>query len=367
MPTLTVDARMLHASGVGTYLQNLLPRLVKLLPEVRFCLLGNTSALHALFDSADVGPTHQVCVLGCNAPIYSPREQLELLRLIPRDTGVFWSPHFNIPLGYRGKLLVTVHDVFHLAMPEYVQGFHRRFYARAIFSAVGRRATAILTDSAFTQAELMRFINTERLPPIYPIHLGVDNAWFALPASPRPHPKPYILFVGNVKPHKNIRGLIDAFTQLAPDSSYDLIIVGQREGFITADTQVAAQAQALGDRVIFTGWLTDSQVKQYVAHAGALVLPSFYEGFGLPPLEAMACGTPVIVSDAASLPEICGDAALYCDPHSPQDIADKIQRLMSDEVLREDLRQKGLGRAKQFSWDACAQETLAVLEQVLAS
>ena len=105
-------------------------------------------------------------------------------------------------------------------------------------------------------------------------------------ATPAP-PSPIFSLVGNVKPHKNIRGLIDAFTQLAPDSSYDLIIVGQREGFITADTQVAAQAQALGDRVIFTGWLTDSQVKQYVAHAGALVLPSFYEGFGLPPLEAM--------------------------------------------------------------------------------
>ena len=343
MPTLTVDARMLHASGVGTYIQNLLPRLVAHLPETQFCFIGDVNALRALFGQAE-----RVHVSECKAPIYSPREQFDLLRLIPRDTEVFWSPHFNIPLGYRGKLLVTVHDVFHLAMPEFVGGLHKQLYARMIFNAVGRKASAILTDSAFTGAELTRFI--KKPPPIYPVHLGVDKAWFKLPTTPRPHPRPYLLFVGNVKPHKNVRGLIEAFARLAPACSYDLIIIGQREGFITADTQVAEQARALGDRVTFTGWLTDPQLKQYVAHANALVLPSFYEGFGLPPLEAMACGTPVIVSRAASLPEVCDDAALYCDPHSPRDIADKIERLMSDEALREDLRQKGLARAKTFSW-----------------
>ena len=361
MPTLTVDARMLHASGIGTYLQNLLPRLIESLPGVRFCFLGEVNKLHILFKQTD-----QVQIIECKADIYSLREQLELLRLIPRDTNLFWSPHFNIPLGYRGKLLVTVHDAFHLAMPEYIKGYHKQLYARTMFGFIGRKATAILTDSVFTKAELARFI-TQNPPPVYPVHLGVAKAWFELPVSPRPHPKPYILFVGNVKPHKNIRGLIKAFAQLAPSCSYDLIVIGQREGFITADTQVAEQARALGERVVFTGWLTDSELKQYVAHASALVLPSFYEGFGLPPLEAMACGCPVIVSHAASLPEVCGNAALYCDPHSPQDIADKIQQLMSSAELRETLRRKGLERAKKFSWDTCARETLAVLEQVLAS
>ena len=357
---VSVDIRTARLSGMGTYLTNVLPRIIKLSPHIKFILLGHQHDVGAL----GVSDLANIDFINATSRIYSAREQLDLLRLIPRDTDAFWSPHFNIPLGYRGKLLVTVHDMFHLAMPEFVGGYHKKLYARMIFSAVGRKASAILTDSAFTGAELTRFI--KKHPPIHPIHLGVDKAWFDPPITPRPHPRPYILFVGNVKPHKNIRGLVEAFA-LAPRAPYDLIIVGRKEGFITADTGVAEQAQALGERVVFTGWLTDSELKQYVFHASALALPSFYEGFGLPPLEAMACGTPVIVSHAASLPEVCGDAALYCDPHSPQDIADKIQRLMRDETLRETLRHEGLARARTFSWDQCAQETLVVLEQVLAS
>ena len=198
-----------------------------------------------------------------------------------------------------------------------------------------------------------------------PIHIGVDEAWFDVPDRPRPYEKPYVLFVGSVKPHKNVGGLIRALELAQRRIPHDLVIVGRREGLITADEAVAAKAKALGARVHFTGFVRDDLLKQFVKHADALALPSFYEGFGLPPLEAMACGCPALVSNAASLPEACGDAALYCDPHSPEDIAEKLVLLMEDEALRTSLRRKGLERVKRFTWEACAQKTLEVLEKTL--
>jgi glycosyltransferase involved in cell wall biosynthesis len=162
-----------------------------------------------------------------------------------------------------------------------------------------------------------------------------------------------------------LKTLIETFGLIKDDVPHDLVIVGRREGFITGDETVVAEAATLGDRVRFTGYVGDDLLRQYFAHADALVLPSLYEGFGLPPLEAMACRCPVIVSNAASLPEVCGDAALYCDPHDPTDIADKIRQLTNDMNLQDALRQRGLERAKQFTWEKCAQETLAVIREVL--
>jgi glycosyltransferase involved in cell wall biosynthesis len=360
VPDVTIDARMLDSSGIGTYLRNLLPRIVQLLPRLKFQLLGDTDKVGTL-----LGSPENVQTLDCQAPLYSLREQLELINLIPKDTRIFWSPHFNIPLGYRGNLLVTIHDVFHLAVPHYLGGYHKRLYARALFAAVQRKAKAIVCVSEFTRRELGRLLNPRQ--PVYPIHLGVDEDWFEVPSSPRPHSKPYLVFLGNVKPHKNLRGLLNAFALVAPNHPHDLVVIGQREGFITADRRVADQAQALSDRVIFTGRLSDAELKQYLSHASALVLPSFYEGFGLPPLEAMACGVPTIVSRAASLPEICQGASLYCDPHEPDSIAAAIQALLTDDRLQADLRSKGRIQARQYSWTRCARQTADVIEGMLVS
>jgi glycosyltransferase involved in cell wall biosynthesis len=359
--SIVIDARMINASGVGTYLQNLLPRVIGARPDKRFLLVGKSSELAAFPWARGAG----VSVADCAAAIYSPAEQYRLPRLLPRDTELFWAPHFNIPLLYRGRLLVTVHDAFHLALPQYLGGPHKRLYARALFGAVRHKAAAILTVSNFSKAELLRLTGRGK-GQVHVVHLGVDASWFELEASRNPHPRPFLLFVGNVKPHKNLAGLLEAFAQVAATLPHDLVIVGRREGFVTADSAVATRAQALGARVRFTGYLSADSLRQHVIHARALILPSFYEGFGLPPLEAMACGTPVIVSRAASLPEVCGDGALYCDPHAPADIAAKIRTLLTDGALREALRARGRKRAGQFSWDRCARETLTVLEGVLA-
>jgi glycosyltransferase involved in cell wall biosynthesis len=350
---------MLSSSGIGTYLSNVLPRLIPLYRGPGIRLIGNADEL----GRQPWARAGEVGVVDCRSPIYSIREQLRLPQLIPKDCGLFWSPHFNVPLLYRGPLLVTIHDVLHLAMPQYMQGLHKRLYARALLAAVRSKASAVICNSRFTADELIRLVGVPA-SRIEVVHMGVDEGWFAVNARPRPHEKPYFVFVGNVKPHKNIAGLVGAFRRIAETVPHDLVIVGKKEGFITGDRKVEGWAAALGGRVKFTGLVEDELLRRYVACADALVLPSFYEGFGLPPLEAMACGCPAIVSDRASLPEVCGDAALYCDPNDVEDIAARMLDVTRNETTRALLREKGLQRARQFTWDKCARETLAVIERL---
>jgi glycosyltransferase involved in cell wall biosynthesis len=223
----------------------------------------------------------------------------------------------------------------------------------------------VICNSRFTADELTRVVGVPA-SRIEVIHMGVDEGWFAVGEPARPHKKPYFVFVGNVKEHKNVAGLVDAFRRIADKVPHDLVILGKKEGFITGDRKVEGGTAALGGRVKFTGFVDDALLKRYVACADALVLPSFYEGFGFPPLEAMACGCPSIVSDRASLPEICGDAALYCNPDDAGDIAARMIEVATNEALRDELREKGLARARRFTWDRCARETVALIERLQA-
>jgi glycosyltransferase involved in cell wall biosynthesis len=359
---ITIDARWLKTSGIGTYLQNIIPGIIAAFPKQVFCLLGRPEEMEQ-YGLLSGGNVHAV---SSEAPMYSAREQVEIASKIPGGTRLYFATHYNIPLLYRGRMLVTVYDLFHLAMPGLVGGFHKSIYARFMFNAVRRKADAIITISQFTKDELVRYTGEGR-QEIYPIHLGVDKSWFEIRKTQNPQERPFLLYVGNVKPHKNLSGLIEAFALIADQTNHDLLIVGKREGFITGDEASSIEAAKLEGRVHFTGRVSDELLKQYVAHAEALVFPSLYEGFGLPPLEAMAAGCPVIVSSVASLPEVCGDAALYCDPYQPRDIASKILELLSDDSSRRALKLRGRVRARKFTWETCVQETCAVIERLLSA
>jgi glycosyltransferase involved in cell wall biosynthesis len=353
---------MIGASGIGTYLSELLPRLIAARPRLGFTLLGPASVLNSLSwtDAANVG------IINLDVPIYSVQEQIALPWRIPAGTDLFWSPHYNIPLAWRGRLVVTVHDLAHLALPEFVGGAHRRAYARFMFGQVSRRASAIITVSDFTRTEFSRLLGTRGTKPEV-IHSGVDPSWFELPPSASPHSRPYLLYVGNAKPHKNLGRLLEAFRQLDSRIQCDLLILGKNEGFLSGDGSVRAAADRLAPRVQLLGALPQELLMQYVSHAEALVLPSLYEGFGLPPLEAMACGCPAIVSRVASLPEVCGEAAVYFNPLEPSSIAQAILRVVEEPALRETLRCRGLERARQFTWESSAGKTLTILERALAA
>jgi len=350
---------MMWSSGIGSYIRHLVPRVVRSLPEARFYLLGRPEEMEKWKGFA-LGP--RVKWVETASPIFSIAEQLELARKIPKDADLFWSPNYNFPILFRGKLLVTVHDIFHLANPQYVHGVHRKLYAWFMFRRLIRRADALLCVSHFTQNELLRLAGGDRRKMTV-VHNGVDSAWFKATMGKRPKVKPYLLFVGNVKPHKNLGRLLEAFELLKNKIPHDLVLVGKKDGFITGDAEVVRRAEGFGKRVRFAGILDDEQLRRLYGSADLLVFPSLYEGFGLTPLEAMASGTPVASSCSASLPEVCGDAVLYFDPHHSEDIAEKVLKLIKDQKLRNALKKKGLRRAKSFSWNKSAAETNKLIQQ----
>lgn len=359
---VAVDVRMAAAAGIGTYIRHVIPRVVEAAPHLDFFLLGSNSQI------ARIGTArcNNTTVVECQAPIYSLTEQFEVVRRIPRETDLFWAPHYNIPLLYRGRLIVTVHDVIHLAVPEYNRRRHMRYYAQLMLGQVARRARVILADSDYTKSEFIRYCGAEAAR-VHTVHLGVEKAWFNAERTTSPFAVPYVLYVGSLKPHKNVVAIVKALKMVADDIPHHLVIVGKREGFIVGDTEAEAAAGELSDRVHFVGQLTDEELRRYTANAAALVLASWYEGFGLPPLEAMACGCPVLVSGVTSLPEICGDAALYCDPSSASDISAKIRQLATDARLRAELQRRGRERAMRFTWEKCAERTLQLLQRALVS
>lgn len=359
---ITIDVRMLHSSGIGVYIQNLVPRIMSLRTGDDFCLMGKPADR----EDAVWSGLKAFQWVDCHSPIYSLGQQWEIPRKTPKDTGLLWVPHYDIPAFYKGPMIVTVHDLFHLAMPQFVGGFHKRLYARWMFDQVARKAAAILAISQFTRNELLRLVKVGD-DKVHVVYNGVDDAWFNSIPGERPHPKPYFLCVGNIKPHKNLKRLLDAFGMIKDQIPHDLFLVGQKEGFLSGDPEVPKLAGLFGGKVELTGKVSAELLRRYFAHAEALVMPSLYEGFGMPPLEAMACGCPVAASKAASIPEVCGEAALFFDPFDTKDIAEKMLQLVQVPSLRQNLIQKGKERAKIFSWDKCAAQTSALLDKIACS
>lgn len=359
---VAVDVRMARDSGIGTYIRHILPRVIALRPEWTFTMLGSAADLDRLGGAAHPN----VEARECTARIYTIAEQVELVRKIPRTADLFWSPHYNIPVLHPGRIVVTVHDVLHLAMPQYVRNPAKRAYARLMFAAVRHRARGILTVSDFSRREYRRFVGAGGADPVV-VHNGIAAEWFAVPpATPGSAPaRPYVVFVGNVKPHKNLGTLIRAFATLVADLPHDLVIAGRREGLRGPDPTVQGEADGLGGRVRFAGEISDTELRSLVAGATALVMPSLYEGFGLPPLEAMAVGCPALVARSASLPEVCGDAAMYCDPHDAADMGRALRTLLTDDALRAQLRARGRVHVRQYDWDRSAAGTLTVLENAM--
>jgi glycosyltransferase involved in cell wall biosynthesis len=361
-PHVVVDARMARDGGIGTYLQALVPRLAQLRPEWRFTTLGDARVMRAL----DWDRLPNVRLTHCRARIFSLREQVELPLRWGRATDLFWAPNYNVPMVMPPSLVVTIHDVNHLALPELLGGTLRRAYARRLLTSAVRRAREVLFDSEFTRRETERVLGTPCGHGTV-VHAAVESDWSnARAQSPqRPITDPYFLYVGNIKRHKNVPLLMRAFHRIKDAIAHRLVLIGRTDG-LRADPEVAAVLPLLGDRAMVLGEVPGQQLRQYVAHADALVTASLYEGFGLPPLEAMAAGCPCVVSSAGSLPEICGDAALYCDPHDESSVATALRRVAHSPALRSELVERGRARAAQFSWERSAAMTVDVMERALS-
>jgi glycosyltransferase involved in cell wall biosynthesis len=353
---ITIDARWLGFSGMGTYLRNVLPRLIDRVEIGKIALLCYSADI----DREVWMRNQKIELIRVKSPMYSLKEQLEIPFRIPSNTSLFFATHYNIPLLYRGPLLVTIYDLLHVARPDFVRKWHQRRYARTMFSEVRKRAAAIITISDFTKSEYLR-LYPNGSQDITSIHLGVEPAAVRRSGDSKSVGPPYILFVGNVKPHKNLSTLFEAFSSIGSRVPHNLVVVGKREGFITGDARVREWEARLGGRIVFTGPIDDRKLSEYYGGASVFVFPSLYEGFGLPPLEAMAAGCPVVASKAAAIPEVCGDAAMYFDPHSVEDLARQLLLVCSDSRLRDQLRERGYRRITTFRWENCISQTASLI------
>ena len=309
---------MLCSSGIGKVIENIVSRMIERQPDWQFVLLGKKED----FDKFSFTKQPNVELIFCDAPIYSIREQFEVPWKLPKNLDVLWCPHYNVPVFYHGRMVVTIHDLAHLALPEINKGFLKQAYAKIMFRMATKKADQIACVSKFTISELKKYVPSVDEKKIHLVYNGVDEKWFSVKKGEPVHDKPYFIYVGNVKPHKNLRRLIEAYKLASPQLKQDLILVGKKEGFINGENSISEFIKGFENRIIFTGYVSDEKLMQYVAQADAMVFPSLYEGFGLPPLEALATGTPVLASNAASIPEVCGDNVTYFDPYSIQSIKD---------------------------------------------
>lgn len=358
---LTIDARKLKHSGIGHYIRSHLSGLFPDLNAEYIQLLGNQRDLAPY---RDVDP--RVSIISSDAPPHSVQEQWLAFTKPLRRTSLLWVPHYNVPLPFRGKLVVTIHDLAPIELSEALNSFAKRAVARHWLAHAARRASAILTCSEFSRSRILEVLRPAA--PVIATPVAVDPDWPALNDAPPPHQAalPYFLFVGNVKPNKNLKTLLQALELMGAEPPVQLLIVGKQEGFHTGDESARALASRLGSRVSFLGAVTVPELISLYRGAAAFIMPSLYEGFGLPPLEAMRYGCPVVASGVTAIPEVVGNAALLFDPRNPQELASYLKQVL-DPQTNQRLRAAGFEREAQFSYDRTCRMTAAVLNKAMAS
>lgn len=361
---ISIDCRMLGMSGIGVYLENLVPEVIRQFPQYQFRLIGSSEKILSLSLAIDANIT----TYSCTAPIYSMQEQLAM-SIATRGTDMLWVPHYNIPLMTGVPLMVTVHDVAHLVLPEVTQSFIRHSYAKVLFEGVRRRAKSIIAVSQFTADEFVRQVGNPH-GTLTVVHNGVDTAWFEepLPSEQKQSeaPTPYFIAVGNLKAHKRIDLLCRAFATIKDAVPHNLLLVGKHGGFISGGQPMQKLMDLAPRRIHCTGTIETPHLRALVRRAAALVFPSTYEGFGLPPLEAMAAGVPVLAADISPVREVCANAVFYVSPDSTQSLAQGLLAMAHMKAMdREKLVTKGRQQAHGFSWQAAAEKTSNIIRGVM--
>ena len=351
---IAIDARKLRDFGIGTYIRNILIELSRLDQTTEYVVLCQPGDLDA---GAGLGRNFRL--VPETAPAYSLAEQFRIPLALARErVQLVHAPHYVLPPAIRCRSVVTIHDCIHLMFPQYLPSKLAYVYAKGSMWSATRKADRVLTVSEASKRDILRFfdIPAEKVEVIYNAiderFLGdADTHRMDLTRQRYQLDHPFVLYVGNIKPHKNIERLIDAFaivSRRGPDD-LKLIIIGDELSKYPVLRQSVHRHQ-LDKRVRFLGFQPQATLAAFYRLARAFVFPSLYEGFGLPPLEAMACGTPVVTSNVSSLPEVAGGAALLVDPYDAEAIADGMVRAVTDESLRADLIARGLARAREFSW-----------------
>ena len=367
---LDVSAAVHHRAGLGRYAESLAGALAPLLDDRLALFYNREQGVEPLAGLAHL-PSRTIA-LG-----YKPWRMLVWIgqlahigfnRLVP-GAELFHATEHLLPPLREVPTILTVHDLIFRHLPEQHKPLNR-WYLNLTMPLYCRRATHIITVSEQTRSDLVTFYGVPT-GKITVIHEAADPAFRAPSADAvistraRYHlPDRYLLFVGTIEPRKNLTRLLAAFEQLLAEGLTDALVIVGKRGWLTNDFDAALERSPARHAVIFPGFVPDADLPALYAGALALAMPSLYEGFGLPVLEAMACGTPVACSNNSSLPEIAGDAALLFDPADVDAISDALRRILGSSDLQSHLRDAGLRRANEFSWGRAARETLALYRSI---
>jgi len=368
-----VSAAVHRRAGLGRYAESLAGALAPYLPDRLALFYNREQGVKPLADLAHL-PSRTI-TLG-----YKPWRMLVWIgqlahlgfnHLVPGATLFHATEHLLLPLREVPTIL-TVHDLIFRHLPEYHKPLNR-WYLNLTMPLFCQRATHIITVSEQTRSDLVALygVPTGKITVIY----EAADPSFRLPSADavtstraRYHlPDRYLLFVGTIEPRKNLTRLLAAFEQLLAEGLTDALVIVGKRGWLTNDFDAALERSPAIHAVLFPGFVPDADLPALYAGAQALAMPSLYEGFGLPVLEAMACGTPVACSNNSSLPEIAGDAALLFDPTEVDAISDALRRILGSSDLQSHLRDAGLRRANEFSWGRAARETLALYRSIAVS
>ncbi|MFI2858318.1 glycosyltransferase family 4 protein [Paenibacillus sp. JSM ZJ436] len=280
-------------------------------------------------------------------------EQLELP--VHAFRHLLLNPCNTAPL-FKRKQAVTLHDAAVYAVPDTYSRLFRLWY-KIMFPALGLLSQQILTCSTFSKDQLIRYcgIPSSKMSVIphgreHVLRAAADHEVLKKHGLD----KPFVLAVSSMSPNKNFGSIVKAIQHLNVED-VDFVIAGG------SNPKLFQEQGELPDSVKYLGYVEEEELRALYEHAACFVFPSFYEGFGFPPLEAMTCGCPVIASHTASIPEVCGEAAIYCDPYDWKDIASKIQRVLKDPDLQDQMRARGFEQSSKFSWERCAKETFAAI------
>ena len=363
-------------TGIGRYVQNLVENLLIQDKENEYVLFINKDSEND-FENLKLKIKNSFQISNCKFQIvftdvshYSLQEQLLLPKLIKKQkVDLMHFPHFNAPVFYGGKYVVTIHDLIkHLSKGPSTTTRCTALYwlkylgYKIVFKQAVKRAEKIITPSQYVKDELIKLykVGADKVIVTYE---GVDNKFQANTKYKIPNTKykiknPFLLYVGSVYPHKNIERLIEAVKLI----DKKLVIVCARNVFRDRLNNFIAQNSA-EDLVTFTGYVSNDELARLYQEAEAFVFPTLSEGFGLPGLEAMSLGCPVICSDISVLKEVYKNAAVYFNPLDSKDVAEKIKLVISDKEILEKLKKQGLELVKEYSWQKMAQETLKIYKE----
>jgi glycosyltransferase involved in cell wall biosynthesis len=354
---IAIDVRKWTDFGIGTYVRNVVRHLARLDHETTYLLFCNAADEPTLRDLAE----NFVPVVDSSAR-YGIREHIAIpLKLRRLGAELLHAPHYVRPLFCTIPSVVTIHDCIHLLFPQYLPNRMAFRYARFMMGSAIRHSALVFTVSEASRDDILRFYPWADPAKVHVVPNAIDAELLADPGADETERVReryqirgrFVLFAGNVKPHKNLERLIRAFARVRQREGHEdlgLVLIGDDMSRYSSLRRTAEEA-GVRQEVRFFGFVPHGTLAALYRMAAVFAFPSLYEGFGLPPLEAMACGTPVVTSRISSLPEVVGDGALQVDPYSEEAIADAIARLLEDPELRQLQIERGLLRAASFSWE----------------